>query len=474
MRRNSIIAFSLCMTMMSSGVAGVYQGVRAEEGTPIIALSGFSTTNSLSTMDESELINDLREKLNKNESVDIGMYAALLIKRKSDRTIELLKEEITDGNNSEVAQTAFYDILNHLILSNDTNVLEELKGYIDKKEVCTNVKARIINEWLSSEEDVESLAKRVSGKNKKIAYYSLKRLYELDATRGLKRAGKLLNKSANSSNKKMDAARYIVSDIIRNTTDTKVKEEWLDKCIGWFGDTQKSAVRQKWVYALSFMNDKRALEAIVSNGKVSAEEKQSAIYENKELTEDGGNMTLQSTSKKSIGKIGCAIFRDGVLVTEWHSAIVTSKKPRGNVKKSGNIVHAPGPNKCVKKDTWNSFLDGNRFKGFFKANEGTTKEKRVLIAEMAKKIAAYDIPYCFLDMMQVKEGVTSESVLPEYISALRCDGVVEYCYEYYGLKLQGDDEHWDITQNTKGARRAHSMLYSWVSPKIQSVCMKVF
>lgn len=469
MKKKNAIAFTMCVVLLFGGIISgeCVQTVVAQEGSA-------HSSKMLYEMSGKEIICDLKDKLNNDESVDIGLYVALIIKLNSDEVIQLVKKEINNGKNSEVTQTMFYDILNHLSVDSISKNVEEMKAYLDNKNVCMNVKARIINEWMSSKEDADFLDKKVDGKDKEIAYYSLKRLYELDEEKGSKRAFKLLNKSANSTNKKVDIARYIISDMVRNATDYELKKAWIEKSISWMNKTKNSDIRRKWVYALSFMNDKRALDAIVKNKKVTIAEKQCALYENKNLIDTDKGMTLKMSATDSIGKLGCAVFRDGVLVTEWHAAIVTTQKPRVKVNKSGNIIHATGPNTCVKRDSWNNFLDGYQFKGFFKANVGTTKEKRILISEMAKKLATYDIPYCFLDMMQVKKGVKSNNILPEYISALRCDGLVEYCYEYYGLRLQGNEEHWDITANTKVARRAHSMLYSWVSPKRQSICMRMF
>ena len=51
---------------------------------------------------------------------------------------------------------------------------------------------------------------------------------------------------------------------------------------------------------------------------------------------------------------------------------------------------------------------------------------------------------------------SSTYVLPEHITQLRCDGVVEYTYEWYGWRVGGSNTAWDISRNSYQNRIEHS------------------
>ena len=473
--------------------------------------------SGLKKMSKVQLIAEIKSKVKKKQSFDVALYAACLSDKIGGNDISLLTDEVKTKKNTAAVQTLFYDILRMKITYKDAGMIDEVKSLLDEKTVCENVKKRIINEYYAvsdsqdSQElknDEEVLKQYASGNNKSIAASCVRRLYESDPEEALKIAGDIIDKKPNENSKLSLAARYIVSNAIADGNAKDDSAKLLDQCIECFEKAKNDDVRASWTYALADTGDERALQAVMSNPDVSDEEKLFAVCGGpgdgcRDDTDEKGAMRLsandtrydvdcssgmqlknmktdmlnnfkKNSTEAGLGKTGCAIFRNGVLAVEWHSAISTVANPRKDKNSKINIVHAPGPRQCVRKDSWKNFLDGNTFKGFYKSKKGTNKVKRQLIAQLAKKLSTYDIPYCFLDMILVRDGVKSAVIYPEYISALRCDGVVEYCYEYYGLKLQGGSDDWDITKNKPENLRAHSLLYSWVSPKNQASCMKPF
>lgn len=49
---------------------------------------------------------------------------------------------------------------------------------------------------------------------------------------------------------------------------------------------------------------------------------------------------------------------------------------------------------------------------------------------------------------------------------MRCDGVVEYCYEYFGEELMSYQGHWDIS-NSRDCNPWHSIAYG-MTPRVQA------
>ena len=166
---------------------------------------------------------------------------------------------------------------------------------------------------------------------------------------------------------------------------------------------------------------------------------------------------------------GYAIYRDGVGGNlDWHAAIMWGSLPTSTKEP---IIHHSGKG-VVKFDTWENFKDGNTFKGYYKSDDSPTLNERARVAGLAKKLTNENIPYCFyyqletdLDTLQSNPQV----IRPENITAIRCDGVVEYCYEYYGHKIFGSSNDWDITIAKQDNIAKHSITN--VTPKKQASYM---
>lgn len=56
-------------------------------------------------------------------------------------------------------------------------------------------------------------------------------------------------------------------------------------------------------------------------------------------------------------------------------------------------------------------------------------------------------------------------VSPSEVSSMRCDGVVEYIYEYYGFRVYGSSSDWDVSKASFDIREKHSRTN--ITPKKQ-------
>ncbi|MGV8908094.1 MAG: hypothetical protein ACOH1Y_03870 [Propionicimonas sp.] len=61
---------------------------------------------------------------------------------------------------------------------------------------------------------------------------------------------------------------------------------------------------------------------------------------------------------------------------------------------------------------------------------------------------------------------STTKVDPSEIKGLRCDGVVEYVYEWYDYRICGNDTYWDVTKSSFLGQDAHSG--NAVTPKSQA------
>lgn len=149
------------------------------------------------------------------------------------------------------------------------------------------------------------------------------------------------------------------------------------------------------------------------------------------------------------GYQGMACFRDGVMGgLQWHAGLYY--QPNANY--SWPIVHIGGDGDIVSRCDLATFNDGNTFKGVY-YKSGVTSSKLDSIRYLADELASdYTIGYPYLAFNMLEHSASSGYIYPYHINTLRCDGVVEYCYEYYGVKLQTyydyntSTDHWDISE----------------------------
>ena len=119
------------------------------------------------------------------------------------------------------------------------------------------------------------------------------------------------------------------------------------------------------------------------------------------------------------------------------------------------VLHHPGTG-YVKWDTWDNFLGGKNFKGVRKPNGTVTSSDRDLFVAMGRVLRTENISYNLAYQVYYNTSTAGYWVDPEDISSMRCDGVVEYIYEWYGFRVYGSDDKWDVTRNDYWVREHHS------------------
>jgi len=164
------------------------------------------------------------------------------------------------------------------------------------------------------------------------------------------------------------------------------------------------------------------------------------------------------------GYEGYPVYRDGVLLVEWHAAIM--EKP--SIDYTNPVIHIGGLNCLVKNDSWSNFLDGSSFKGVYTPKGNVTDKDRDNVLATARKLATEKIPYTVLCQVDYSIFCYGSTIQPKNISSMRCDGVVEYCYELNNIRISGDDV-WNVTQGGLLSWTRHSGIF--ISPKQQASLM---
>lgn len=174
-----------------------------------------------------------------------------------------------------------------------------------------------------------------------------------------------------------------------------------------------------------------------------------------------GNINAIS-SVASSNWLGYAVYRDGVVAganVNDHAALMNSRTK--NIYPP--VLHAVGYGGTVKWDEWFNFEKNNTYLGIYKPKSATmTSTLQNSFISKARELRG--ISYNILDQIVYNAG-SATYVKPEHISKLRCDGVVEYVYEWYGYRVGGADGKWDITRNLTANYWEHSGFF--ITPRKQ-------
>ncbi len=174
----------------------------------------------------------------------------------------------------------------------------------------------------------------------------------------------------------------------------------------------------------------------------------------------------------AVGSEGYAVYNDNVAYKDiklnWHTAIMYD---RTRTYSSLPVVHHPGSGYATFA-SWADFMGSSTYMGSYRPKAGIGSVGRDDVRSMSARIASDRILYNLGGQMYANNSVldTKYTIAPSDITHMRCDGVVEYCYEYYGYRIYGNDSYWNISRATVYHHNHH--LGFIVTPLIQATqCM---
>ena len=162
---------------------------------------------------------------------------------------------------------------------------------------------------------------------------------------------------------------------------------------------------------------------------------------------------------------GYAVYRDGAILENWHTGIMSNSHP----KKNNPVIHAGeggNTNNTVRYGKWDSFVPGSKnFKGFYCPNSGIPDLYVNSIVSVAYAMTLENILYTPLKQLDYT-STNNMFVHPGEITHSRCDGVVEYSYELNDIRIYGNDDYWDISKRGSQNKKHHSGIK--ITPKKQA------
>ncbi|MBR5367642.1 MAG: hypothetical protein IK138_00030 [Lachnospiraceae bacterium] len=155
---------------------------------------------------------------------------------------------------------------------------------------------------------------------------------------------------------------------------------------------------------------------------------------------------------------GYAVYRDGVVGNlNDHAALMDSS----NIMVNYPIIQASGPGCSVDWVSWFGFTTGENYLGLYKPYNCNMSQWGATFVSKARELRGTS--YYFWG--QIYYEASGTYVLPREVLGMRCDGLVEYVYEWFGFPVYGG-QFWDITKNDTDCFDQHDTLTT-INPRLQ-------
>lgn len=179
------------------------------------------------------------------------------------------------------------------------------------------------------------------------------------------------------------------------------------------------------------------------------------------------------TVTSTLGYKGYAVYRDlgnfaggiaGALGSpnDWHAGLMDEKYANINL----SVIEMPGIGHDIQWSNWSDFVDGLTYRGTYKPKQAISDNSRNLIICLARELKTKDIGYIALYQIRATVRPEATKIEPDDVVDIRCDGLVEYCYEYFGFRVFGNDTYWDISKASAGNIAHHNE--NNIMPKAQA------
>lgn len=191
-------------------------------------------------------------------------------------------------------------------------------------------------------------------------------------------------------------------------------------------------------------------------------------------------LTSALPTANAAGVEGYAIFKDEAFGSSfsWHSGLMNKANPTIYEPvihlKSASSAISDGGASYVQYDTCEGFLKGKGIsRYYYTSKDNPSTSDLVSVRNKARDLRlnanGTQKAYSYHFFKQIEYNVVSGQtwVYPADITGFRCDGVVEYSYEYYAHKIYGGNTYWDISRMGTNYKNEHkTTIFNMFHPKI--------
>lgn len=140
---------------------------------------------------------------------------------------------------------------------------------------------------------------------------------------------------------------------------------------------------------------------------------------------------------------GYSIYCDGNAINPfWHAGLVTNQTV-------SPIVHINSPLGPVVPAEYSDFVGNSDFMGIKKPKGSYSNYQRNRVIETGNELKSEQITYTVIGQVDPNLYAIGDLIEKSDIIGIRCDGVVEYSFEYNGIPICGDSTSstWNVAKN---------------------------
>lgn len=437
-------------------------------------------------------------------------YAVVLDERVNTIEENLLTKYILNNNLSEDIRLVFLQLGERKANINKKRWEEMCISIINDSLQPTVLKIDALWQLSNGGDTVKRLKEYVYSDDERLSFQALKRLYLED-----KNVAETISRDIISEYQKTGEETEVLRKAIRiyaseigktNSLMEKVKVNNL--CIDILEHTSDSRMVDAVFFALNDLNDLSAINTILNEKKIDRELKEYCINTNqdilkryiedcdtnlndnllseisnyavttelKSLLKEKGLLTDSSKpSRAASSYVGYALFRDGDGINiDWHAGLLN----RSTSTYSDSVIHlkkTSAPlNVDIVKDSWSGFLAGNTFKGVYGPRTAYTSSQANQVIAKARELVGESVQYTVTEQLTYHSATSTGTSKgePSDIYRIRCDGVVEYCFEYNDIIIWGANSQYGNI-SIKNSRNVDYHRGGYIVPSTQAGVMNL-
>lgn len=462
--------------------------------------------NSVPEIGFYELVKEINSESGKIDSDEIGIYIDEISKTIQNISSDELVAIVLDSDSSYELKEI---LLSASVVSNKSLNNEELIKLIEDENVEYEIKRLILMNLYICCADTASIEKIALGNDERLAFHAMLNLYNLSPQKAITIADNVINVFDGEIGYKDKAALKIRALSLKENSTNQEKTAFINLCDGILKDDVKDdeMAINTVAYVLSDVMCEESIEYIIDSDVMSESLKAYCVKKNAEVFEKMCEKTINNDDKILATKAmnlyeisevvdtldieieeqdntmsanqmtrdisttsttsttstlpmtgkGYAVYRvltqnSSSITTELHAGIMNTGAIDGTFNP---IIHST-PNGLVRFTYEDDFLNGKSFIGYFRPKTQLTMSTRNLVIDTAKELIWADVANMETSQMLVlNANVTNSIIQPTDIQAISSEGVVEYSYEYNGIKISGGTGVWDISTNSAANRAAH-------------------
>lgn len=430
--------------------------------------------NELRNKTVSEIIAEMNDSTSQNSLI----YLATVLQEKFDTvTDEYVVEQIQNDSNSLPVRVTLLQLSEArkelpVFKTLYSEIVDEQNGY------DAILRQNALWELPKNVQTVEILKQLIENESNAVSFNAMKYLYLVSKDDAISLSKAILEENDLNNSDRFSSA---VNTITRSYDDLSNKErtEFIEKCAYALEKTQNQDLIDMVAISLAKFKEEEAVKTVLDCDRIDELYKYNCFISNKDtvircleskdpvlmrfiqnnpeyvsedpvckLALDITNIEPRMTipANPVVGYQAYAVYCEGGWYNpDWHAGVMN----RSTADHTDSVIHIRKITGPIETSSWSEFTGGTAYKGLYKAKKSFTKENATKILTTARMLTLQRISYILLrqvDFAVIYHTDTARKGTVDEIKAVRCDGVIEYSYEYNNVRVAGNDTTWDVSR----------------------------